>query len=217
MLIKYCYIARTACTKSTIVLTTTQGDPLSMAMYALAITPLIHRLNELEEDVSQLWFVNNATAAASCSSLPNNKRGSWNVQLRRVPLHGLQPFPLMIMASSCIRGISGTALCLHYGWSVSGLPHKCCCGSVFSVDHAMTCHKEGCSSIRHNMIRDVSSNLLAEFCHNTCVEQPVLQPLNGESFQSRSANTQYEAWCDIRAHGFWSRGQDAFFGVRVFT
>ena len=50
---------------------------------------------------------------------------------------------------------------------------------------------------------------------NTCVE-PVLQPLNGESFQSRSANTQDEAWCDIRACGFWLRGQDAFFDVSFF-
>ena len=35
--------------------------------------------------------------------------------------------PLMITASSCIRGISET-LCLCYGCSVSGLPHKCYCG-----------------------------------------------------------------------------------------
>ena len=40
------------------------------------------------------------------------------------------------------------------GWSVSGLPHKCCCGSVFSVDHAMTCHKGGYPSIRHIKIRE---------------------------------------------------------------
>ena len=44
---------------------TTQDDPLSMAMYALAITPLIRRLNEVQ-DVSQVWFADDATAAASC-------------------------------------------------------------------------------------------------------------------------------------------------------
>ena len=79
----------------------------------------------------------------------------------------------------------------------------------------MTCHKGGYLNIRNNKIRDVSSSLLAEVCHNTCVET-VLQPLNGESFQSGSANTQYEARCDIRACGFWSRGQDAFFDVMFF-
>ena len=113
------------------------------------------------------------------------------------------------------KGDFRDALCLRYGWPVSGLPQKCCCGSVFSIDHAMTCHKGGYPSIRHNEIRDVSANLLSEICHNTCVE-PVLQPLSGESFQSRSANTQDDARCDIRARGFWSRGQDAFFDVRVF-
>ena len=54
------------------------------------------------------------------------------------------------------------AISLCYGWSVSHLPHNCCCGSVFSVDHAMTCHKGGYPSIRHNEIWDVSSDLLAE-------------------------------------------------------
>ena len=38
------------------------------------------------------------------------------------------------------------------GWSICGLRHKCCCGSVFSVDHAMTCHKGGYLNIRHNKI-----------------------------------------------------------------
>ena len=50
----------------------------------------------------------------------------------------------------------------------------------------------------------------AEVCHNTCVKT-VLQPLNGDSFQSRSANTQDEA------RGFQLRGQNAFFDVRVFS
>ena len=66
---------------------TTQGDPLSMAMYALAITPLIRRLNELQEDVSQVWFADDATAAASCHNLR-----SWWDQLSAIgPQYGYHP------------------------------------------------------------------------------------------------------------------------------
>ena len=39
---------------------TTQGDPLAMAMYAVAITPLIHRL--AEENLKQVWFADDASA-----------------------------------------------------------------------------------------------------------------------------------------------------------
>ena len=42
---------------------TTQGDPLAMAMYALAATPLISRLKEIKSDVKQVWFADDATVA----------------------------------------------------------------------------------------------------------------------------------------------------------
>ena len=65
----------------------TQGDPLSMAMYTLAITPLIRWLNELQEDVSQIWFADNATAAAFCHNLR-----SWCDQLSTIgPQYGYHP------------------------------------------------------------------------------------------------------------------------------
>ena len=51
---------------------TTQGDPLAMAMYALAVVPLIrqlrHAVSEVSE-VSQAWFADDATAEGSLSSL----------------------------------------------------------------------------------------------------------------------------------------------------
>ena len=53
-------------------------------------------------------------------------------------------------------------------------------------------------------------------CHNVAIE-PKLQPLDGETFQYRSANTDSEARLDVRARGFWNRGQDAYFDIRVFN
>ena len=48
---------------------TTQGDPLGMAMYDLAITPLIRKLHSSCPEVSQIWFADDATSAGSCSHL----------------------------------------------------------------------------------------------------------------------------------------------------
>ena len=45
---------------------TTQSDPLAMAMYALAITPLIHKLKTACPCVQQVWFADDATGAFSC-------------------------------------------------------------------------------------------------------------------------------------------------------
>ena len=48
---------------------TTQGDPLVMAMYAIAATPLIRRLKEMKSDVKQVWLMDDATAAGKLLAL----------------------------------------------------------------------------------------------------------------------------------------------------
>jgi hypothetical protein len=45
---------------------TTQGCPLAMAMYALALVPL---LNEVRSDCNQVWFADDATG---CDKLKRN-------------------------------------------------------------------------------------------------------------------------------------------------
>ena len=46
----------------------TQGDPLAMAMFALATIPLIHQLMQ-SSAVSQAWFADDATAGGKLRSL----------------------------------------------------------------------------------------------------------------------------------------------------
>ena len=96
------------------------------------------------------------------------------------------------------------------------IPLHCACGELLSVNHAMCCHKGGFPTLRHNEIRDMSANLLREVCPNTCTE-PSLQPLNSETFQLRTANMDNEARMDIRAEGFWTSAQVAFFDIRVLA
>ena len=48
---------------------TTQGDPLAMAMYALAIRPLIDTLRDSEPEARQVWFADDATAAGKLATI----------------------------------------------------------------------------------------------------------------------------------------------------
>ena len=43
-----------------------------------------------------------------------------------------------------------------------------------------------------------------------------MQPVTSETFSLASANTADDAHLDTKTRGFWSRGQDAYFDVRVF-
>lgn len=107
------------------------------------------------------------------------------------------------------------AIALRYGWPVEDLPNTCVCGNPNSIDHTMTCKKGGFVSIRHDEVRDLTASMLKEVCHDVATE-PRLLPLEGELMRYRTANTTNEARVDVSARGFWTRGQRAFFDIRVF-
>ena len=48
---------------------TTQGDPLAMAMYALAVWPVIGKLKSDAPRVKQAWYADDATGAGTCDDL----------------------------------------------------------------------------------------------------------------------------------------------------
>ena len=106
------------------------------------------------------------------------------------------------------------AIALRYNRHIPNLPSFCVCGSRFDVTHAMNCKRGGFINARHDGIRDFEASLLSQAC--TDVEsEPHLQPVTTEILSGRSANTSADARLDIRARGFWRRGQNAFFDVRV--
>ena len=106
------------------------------------------------------------------------------------------------------------AVCLRYGFPLEGLPTTCVCGRPMSTDHAMTCPCGGYPAARHDQVRDTIADVLREVVRDVEVE-PHLLPCDGEALAGRTANRSPEARLDIRARGFWTRQQDAFFDVRV--
>ena len=63
-------------------------------------------------------------------------------------------------------------------------------------------------------MRDFLTICLNKVCRDVMVA-PHLIPLTNEKFALKSANISEEARLDIRAKGFWRKGETAFFGVRV--
>lgn len=104
---------------------------------------------------------------------------------------------------------------IRYGWTLTRLPAYCECGEKFDLQHALSCKKGGFVSLRHNLVRNITSSLLNEVCKDVRVE-PQLQPLTGETFTPTTA-TGNEVRLDVCARGFWQAGQMAFFDVRVFN
>ena len=103
---------------------------------------------------------------------------------------------------------------LRYDKPLKNLPSKCPCGKTYTVCHAMNCHRGGFINIRHNNIRNFESLLLKEVCTDVQIEPLLLQPVNDTTFHP-SAIVSDEARLDIRARGFWRRGQNAYFDVRT--
>ena len=107
------------------------------------------------------------------------------------------------------------AIRIRYNWPLDRIPSTCACGSSFDLTHALSCKKGGFISLRHNEIRDITSNLLEEVCIDVRTE-PLLNELANEDLP-RQANISGEARLDISALNFWTAGQRAFFDVRVFN
>ena len=44
------------------------------------------------------------------------------------------------------------ALRLRYNWNIPRTPTECACGSKFNVQHALSCKKDGFTTLRHNEV-----------------------------------------------------------------
>ena len=107
------------------------------------------------------------------------------------------------------------ALRIRFDWEIPRLPSECACGSKFNLAHALSCKKGGFVSIRHNEVRDITTQLLNEVCRDVRKEPPLIT-LTGEVMSERTASLSNEARLDISARGFWVPGQRVFCDVRVF-
>lgn len=104
---------------------------------------------------------------------------------------------------------------MRYRWPLQNLPLSCACGDPNTLDHSQICHVGGFINMRHDEMRDLLATEMRQTLRDVEVE-PNLAPLSTENLQPRCAVSNDEARSDIRARGFWSKLQNAYFDIRVF-
>ena len=157
-------------------------------------------------------------AANLYSQLPPTLQISIDIAKEKGASSWLVALPIESHGFSLHKGAFCDALCLRYGWQPPLLPTTCACGQSFTIDHALSCHKGGFPTTRHNEleIRDLTTNLLSELCHDVSVE-PHLQSLFGEILSHSTANREDQARLDVKVRGFWGPQQCTYFDVQIFN
>ena len=106
------------------------------------------------------------------------------------------------------------ALCIRYDLDLRDTATTCVCGQPAVRDHMFVCPTGGYPGARHDNIRDLLAEVLVDVAQDV-EKEPRLAAMHGEDLPGRQLNRQDEARADIRARGFWTRQQDAYFDVRV--
>ena len=78
----------------------------------------------------------------------------------------------------------------------------------------MSCKKGGFVRIMHNDLHNLTAKIVSEVCKDTEIELKLL-PLPGEELYGRTTNRSNEVRLNIRALGFWERGQQTFFNKGI--
>ena len=104
---------------------------------------------------------------------------------------------------------------IRYNYPLKKMPERCVCSNRFDLEHALNCKKGGFISNRHNAVRDLTASLLQEICHDVEIE-PTLECPTGENL-SKTAKSEDCVRVDVAARSFWTKGQRAYFDVRVFN
>ena len=126
--------------------------------------------------------------------------------------HWLVALPLKKQGFALNRSEFMDSINLRYHRELRGLPTVCACSQKFNITHALNCKRGGVIHMRHDNIRDFLIVLLQKI-QNDVQKEPPLQPLQTVTVPTQIGNPADEARPDIRAKGFWRRGQNAYFDV----
>ena len=124
--------------------------------------------------------------------LTKEKRQIVNLGSEKGAKNRLNVLPLTIYGFNLNKSEFRDGLHLRYGIEPKKLPKTCPCGHDFTIAHALHCPKGGYIQLRHNEIKDTIAKFMDKVCHDVEIE-PLLQPLQGESFDNKSFTREEEA------------------------
>ena len=91
----------------------------------------------------------------------------------------LSSLPLKSESFSLSKREFNDGLYLRYGWNLKNLPSECVFKSKYSADHALSCRIGGFVTLRHDEMRDLSTDLLSTVCKVVRKEPWLQQSENG--------------------------------------
>ena len=156
-----------------------------------------------------------ATAMELKNRLPNSLRQCVAAGEEKGASSWLSAIPLESHGFVLHKGAFRAALVLRYNWPFKHFGPTCACCSHLYAGHVLICQYNGFHTLRHDNLRDMTSELLSEVCRSV-VSEPPLQALSGEQLPT-SCNRNDDARADIKAHGFWNRYEDAFLTLGCST
>ena len=192
---------------------------VNLPLIALIIKQSVFTPDQGEQNEAKTKATNNKSMAQKRTSqiihenLPENTKKVMNEAKQKGASSWLSARPSKEHGFFLHKADFKDALALRYNKTIKNMPSHCPCGQKFNVTHAFNCKRGGFISIRHNDIRDFEATLLNKICTDVEIE-PVLQPLTNENLNNGSIES-INARVDIRSRGFWRRGQNSYFDVRV--
>ena len=150
------------------------------------------------------------------SNLSKEETHALNLASEKSSSSWLNALPIERYGFNLTTGGFRDGLCFRYSWEPINTPAKCPWSQKFPYAHASHCPKIGYTIMHHNEIRDTFGNLMDEVCHDVQIE-PMLQELQGETFDNKTTCSDEEARPDIKANGLWGqRFERTFFDVKIF-
>ena len=134
------------------------------------------------------------------SKLSEEETYALNLASEKGSLSWLNALLLQRYGFNLTKGGFRDGLCFRYSWETKNTPAKCPCSQKFSLAHALHCPKGWYTIMCHNEIRDTFANLMDEVCHDFQIE-PMLQELQGKTFDNKTTCSDEEARPDIKANG----------------
>jgi hypothetical protein len=165
-----------------------------------------NRLTESNEDTLAA-ILNSAPPFAKRRIKRSKTTGAW-----------LTTMPTLLNGSDLTADEFRDGVRLRLGLQPKALPPHCDgCGERFTTAHAMSCHRGGLITHRHNDLVTTWGQLCGQaLTPSTVTDEPLIQPrrdlpLDGTPCLAPPADLRG----DLAVHGFWTRGQTAIFDVRI--
>ena len=147
--------------------------------------------------------------------LNENQLGLNSINSKKGASSWLKSYPISDHRFELIKQQFWDNLRLRYGWVLQNMPSTCCCSANMEVQHAVSCKRGGFVTIRHNDLRDLTANLLSNVCNDVEIE-PKLLLLLVKIFQIEQQILALKQDLISDQGGFWVKGQEAFFDIKVF-